>query len=67
MERIITKQENSQYGINSYFYEEALQNVEKKAENEKEEVLSCNQLLKNLLKTNLRLLKLNDIGTMLLF
>lgn len=33
----------------------------------KTEELSCNQLVKNLLKTNLRLLKLNDISSVLLF
>ncbi len=46
-------------------FEKAATELEK--ETKKEEVLSCNQLIKNLLKTNLRLLKLNDISSVLLF
>ena len=62
MERTIIKDEKSHRELNSYYYDKDT------LKNEKEqEELSCNQLLKNLLKTNLRLLKLNDIGTILLF
>jgi hypothetical protein len=46
-------------------YEDAATQQEKEVE--KNEELSCNQLLKNLLKTNLRLLKINDISTILMF
>ncbi|OIQ18668.1 MAG: hypothetical protein BM557_07025 [Flavobacterium sp. MedPE-SWcel] len=46
-------------------FEKAANELEKEVK--KDEVLSCNQLIKNLLKTNLRLLKLNDISSVLLF
>ena len=47
-------------------FEKAATELEKET-NKKDEELSCNQLLKNLLKTNLRLLKFNDISSVLLF
>lgn len=65
MERIITKQMGGVDAMKLVSYEEAAAQQEK--ETEKNEELSCNQLIKNLLKTNLGLLKLNDISTFLLF
>ncbi len=65
MERIITHQMGGVEAMKTISYEKAATEQEK--ENEKNEVLSCNQLLKNLLKTNLRLLKINDINTFLMF
>lgn len=62
MERTIIKDDKSNNDYNDYYYSHDILNEEKV-----QEELSCNQLLKNLLKTNLRLLKLNDIGTILLF
>lgn len=47
------------------FYEHVT--AEQDNEAKKADELSCNQLIKNLLKTNLRLIKLNDISSMLLF
>ncbi|WP_294822037.1 hypothetical protein [uncultured Flavobacterium sp.] len=49
---------------NSLSYEEAAAEFEKEA---REEDLSCSLLLKNLLKTNLRLTKLNEISMVLFF
>lgn len=65
MERIITTQSGGVDAMRTVSYEKAAAQHEKEAQ--KNEVLSCNQLLKNLLKTNLRLLKINDISTFLLF
>jgi len=62
MERIITKGAEA---LNAVSYEKAAQAMEQTAE--KVEELSCNQLIKNLLRTNLKLLKLNEISTVLLF
>jgi hypothetical protein len=64
MERIVAQQAGIE-AINVVSYEEAAFALEQ--ESEKAEELSCNQLLKNLLMTNLRLLKLNDISAILLF
>lgn len=49
---------------NAVSYEEAAAEFEKEA---REEELSCSLLLKNLLKTNLRLTKLNEISMVLFF
>ena len=65
MERIITTQMGGVEAMKMVSYEDAATQQEKDAE--KNEELSCNQLLKNLLKTNLRLLKINDISTFLMF
>lgn len=64
MERIITTQSGGVDAMRTVSYEKAAQ---QEKEVQKNEVVSCNQLLKNLLKTNLRLLKINDISTFLLF
>ena len=64
MERIITKQD-SMNTLKAVSYEKAASKLEQEAQ--KTEELSCNQLLKNLLMTNVKLLKLNEIRTMLLF
>lgn len=61
MEKIIAHQENVTDYNKTASYEAAAK------ETDKTEELSCNQQLKNLLITNLRLLKLNDISTFLLF
>jgi hypothetical protein len=63
MERFTTNRESNN-AVNAVQFEQAAAEFEQEA---KAEVLSCNQLLKNLLKTNLKLLKLNELGTMLLF
>jgi len=64
MERIITKQvETNAAGIKSY-QANALKHNKKIY---KREELCCSQLLKNLKNTNLGLLKINDISTILLF
>jgi len=65
MERVITQRENSINAMNTASFEMAAAQFEK--ESEKVEELSCNQLIKNLLKTNLKLLKLNEISAVLLF
>jgi hypothetical protein len=65
MERIITHQAGTINAVNTASYEKAAAEFEKEAQ--KVDDLSCNQLIKNLLKTNLKLLKLNEISTMLLF
>jgi len=63
MERIITRTAGAEivntvsYGEVAAFEQEVI----------KTEELSCNQLLKNLLITNLKLLKLNEISSVLLF
>lgn len=63
MERIITQTAGAEianvvsYGEAAAFEQEVT----------KTEELSCNQLLKNLLITNLKLLKLNEISSVLLF
>ena len=68
MERSITNQFNSLNAVNAASFEKAAAEFEKEAQEvQKIEELSCNQLLKNLLKTNLKLLKLNEISTVLLF
>ncbi|WP_297332509.1 hypothetical protein [Flavobacterium sp.] len=64
MERLVNH-ESSANAVNAVLYERAAAQLEK--ETEKPEVLSCNQLVKNLLKTNLKLLKLNEISSILLF
>ncbi len=63
MERTIT-QDNSLNALNAVSYENAAAEFEKEAQTEE---LSCSLLLKNLLLTNLRLLKLNEISSVLLF
>ena len=65
MERIITNQPGSMNAANTVSFEKAAAEFEKEVK--KVDELSCNLLLKNLLKTNLRLRKLNEISTMLLF
>ncbi len=65
MERTITHQMGGVEAMKAISYEKAAEAQEKEAQ--KNEVLSCNQLIKNLLKTNLRLLKINDINTFLMF
>ena len=65
MERIITNQPGSINAVNTVSYEKAAAEFEK--ESQRTEELSCNQQLKNLLKTNLKLLKLNEISAILLF
>ncbi|RZJ63629.1 MAG: hypothetical protein EOO45_20750 [Flavobacterium sp.] len=64
MESTITRNENNYNAVRTASYEHVVTEIEKI---EKQEELSCNQLLKNLLRTNLRLLKINDISTILLF
>lgn len=49
---------------NAASYKDAVAEFEKEV---KEEELSCSLLLRNLLKTNLRLTKLNEISTVLFF
>ena len=63
MERTIT-QDKRLNALNAVSYESAVAEFEKEAQTEE---LSCSLLLKNLLLTNLRLLKLNEISTVLLF
>lgn len=68
MERSITNQQSSLNAVNAASFEKAAKEFAKEAqEAQKVEELSCNQLIKNLLKTNLKLLKLNEISTVLLF
>lgn len=62
MEHTIVNDDKRNNDFNNYYYTK--DNI---SDEKPQEELSCNQLLKNLLKTNLRLLKLNDIGTILLF
>lgn len=62
MERIITQPAGAET-LNVVSYAEAAAFEQET----KTEELSCNQLLKNLLMTNLKLLKLNEISTVLLF
>lgn len=63
MERIITHMESvNEY--NALSYEKAA--VEFAAEKEQREEVSCSLLLKNLLRNNLMLLKINEISTILL-
>lgn len=63
MESNNTKYAEGFDAIKMAYYEDA---VSEEKEEQNEEELSCNQLLKNLIKTNLRLLKMNDI-TFLMF
>ncbi len=65
MERIITNQPGSMNAVNTVSFEKAARDFE--SETQKVEEISCNQLIKNLLRTNLRLRKLNELSTMLLF
>jgi len=68
MERSTTTQQSSLKAMNAASYKEAANQFGKEAQEiRKVEELSCNQLIKNLLKTNLKLLKLNEISTVLLF
>lgn len=64
MERIIT---HSGYAseLNALSYEKAI--TEFVQEREETEELSCSLLLKNLLMNNLKLLKFNEISSILLF
>jgi hypothetical protein len=64
MERTIATPENGNR-LKAISYEQAAAEIEKEAKST--EVLSCSLQLKNLLKTNLKLLKLNEITSMLLF
>ncbi len=63
MERTFTH-DNSLNAHNDVAYENAVAEFEKEVH---EEELSCSLLLKNLLKTNLRLTKLNEISMVLFF
>lgn len=65
MKSIITQQDNSLTTNKTANFEMAKAGQEAQAVKAAE--VSCNQLLKNLLKTNLKLLKINDISTILLF
>ncbi|MXN90659.1 hypothetical protein GR160_05425 [Flavobacterium sp. Sd200] len=51
--------------LNAMSYEKAAANFENEVKEEQE--LSCSLQLKNLLMTNLKLLKLNEISAILLF
>jgi len=62
MERIITH-DSTLNAHNAASYDEAVVQFE----NVKPEELSCSLLLKNLLKTNLRLSKLNELTNVILF
>ena len=64
MERVL-HHNNSLNANKVVSFEKAAAELDK--ETERAEVLSCNQLLKNLLKTNLKLIKLNELSSMLLF
>ncbi|ALM47715.1 hypothetical protein AMR72_01645 [Flavobacterium psychrophilum] len=64
MERIIT-QPGHDKALNALSYEKAA--LEFAEENERTEDVSCSLLLKNLLMNNLKLLKINEIRSMLLF
>lgn len=67
MEHIATHQQTST-PIKAVYYEMAAAEFEKEAKQVKEaEETSCSLLLKNLLKTNLKLIKLNEISGILLF
>jgi hypothetical protein len=63
MERAIT-QDNSLNALNTVSYGNAVAEFEKESQSEE---LSCSLLIKNLLLTNLRLLKFNEISSVLLF
>lgn len=68
MEHSTTNQLSSIHAVNAASFEKATAEFAQEAGGvQKVEELSCNQLLKNLLKTNLKLLKLNEISTVLLF
>jgi hypothetical protein len=64
MERIITTHRTGNDAA-AISFEQASAEFEKDVR--EVEAVSCKQQLKNLLKTNLKLLKLNDIGSILLF
>lgn len=64
MDSIITNENERMNAMKMSFYENA--GTQDDREDIRQEEVSCNQLLKNLLKTNLRLLKMNDI-TFLMF
>jgi hypothetical protein len=67
MDHIITTSENSN-ALNAFRFEMGTADFEKEAkEVNNAEDASCSLLLKNLLKTNLRLSKLNEITNILLF
>jgi hypothetical protein len=67
MEHIVSTQENGD-ALNAIHYDMAAAEFEREAKQVKEaEETSCSLLLKNLLITNLKLLKLNEIGSLLMF
>ena len=67
MEHVITTRENGT-ALNAFRYEMFAADLEKEAREVKEaEEASCCMMLKNLLKTNLKLTKLNEITNILLF
>jgi len=67
MEHVITTGENGN-ALNAYRYEIFAKDLAKEARRVKEaEEASCCMMLKNLLKTNLKLSKLNEITNVLLF
>ncbi|OYQ37007.1 hypothetical protein CHU92_09035 [Flavobacterium cyanobacteriorum] len=65
MERTIIHQQDSTYAADTVMFEKAA--VEFENEIMPAEDLCCSQQIKNLLNTNLRLRKLNELSTMLLF
>jgi len=64
MEYSVNKTEKGEM-INALSYEKAAAEIEN--ETRQTEELSCSLLLKNLLMTNLKLLKFNEISAILLF
>jgi hypothetical protein len=64
MEYLVNKQKEGT-AVNAVSYEKAAAELEN--ETKQTEELSCSLQLKNLLMTNLKLLKLNDISAILLF
>jgi hypothetical protein len=67
MEHVITNRENGD-ALNAFRYEMATADFEKEANEVKEaEEGSCSLLIRNLLKTNLKLLKINEISSIILF
>jgi len=67
MQHIATTQENGD-AINAIHYNMAAAEFENEAREVKDaEETSCSLLLKNLLLTNVKLLRLNEIGSLLMF
>lgn len=67
MERTITSNTN-RTDASAISYQKAVAEFDKfEKDTRQTEEVCCTQLLKNLLKTNLKLLKLNEISSMLMF